>query len=71
MRKTNSSKTTSKRTKVLNALENGQKVTRASALNRYKVVNLRATIADLRKNGKYNIVTSYNKKNEVVYTIGK
>lgn len=71
MKKTNSSKTLSKRTKVLNALENGQKVTRISALNRYKVVNLRATIADLRKNGGYNIVTSYNKKNEVVYTLDK
>jgi len=69
MRKTNSSKTTSKRTKVLNALENGQKVTRANALSRYKVVNLRAVIADLRNNANKNIVTSYNKKNEVVYTI--
>lgn len=71
MRKTNSSKTTNKRTKVLNALQNGQKVTRANALSRYKVVNLRATIADLRKNSNVNIVTSYNKKDEVVYTIGK
>ena len=70
MRKTNSTKkTVSKRTKVLNALENGQKVTRANALSRYKVVNLRAVIADLRNNGNYPIVTSYNKKNEVVYTL--
>jgi hypothetical protein len=70
MRNTNSTKkTVSKRTKVLNALENGQKVTRANALSRYKVVNLRAVIADLRNNSNKNIVTSYNKKNEVVYTI--
>jgi hypothetical protein len=66
------SKTKSKKAKVLSALESGQKVTRKSAASRFKVVNLRATIADLRNNDGYtNILTNYNKANEVVYTIAK
>jgi hypothetical protein len=60
----------SKKAKVLSALEAGQVVTRKSALSRYKVVNLRATIATLRNvDGYENIVTNYNKKGEVTYTI--
>lgn len=62
----------SKKAKVLSALESGQKITRKTALSRYKVVNLRATIADLRNNDGYtNIVTNYNKTNEVVYSMPK
>lgn len=71
MKKTQSTKTLSKKAKVLNALENGTKVTRLLAETRYKVVNLRATIADLRNKDGYNIETNYNKKNEVVYTLVK
>jgi biotin operon repressor len=62
---------TSKKAKVLSALESGQKVTRKLAASRFKVVNLRATIADLRNNGGYNILTNYNNSGEVVYTMTK
>lgn len=69
MKKQSTGKPTSKKAKVLSALQAGQKVTRKSAASRYQVVNLRATIADLRKNDGYKILTSYNKANEVVYTL--
>lgn len=62
----------SKKSKVLSALTSGQKVTRKSAASKYQVVNLRATIADLRNNDGYtNILTNYNNAGEVVYTMKK
>lgn len=61
---------TSKKQRVLSALQSGQKLTRAVALSRYKVVNLRATIADLRNNDGYlNIQTNYNNNGQVVYSM--
>lgn len=61
---------TSKKAKVLSALKAGKSVTRNNALSRFKVQNLRATIADLRNNDGYakNIVTGTAKDGSVVYT---
>ncbi len=53
-------KSTSKKSKVLSALKAGKGVTRTSAEKQFGVVNLRATIADLRKNDGYTkIKTDY------------
>jgi hypothetical protein len=64
------SQKTTKKSKVLSALKSGKGVTRKTALAQYKVVNLRATIADLRNNDGYsNIKTVTTKNGEVKYTM--
>lgn len=60
----------SKKSRVLSALESGKGVTRQSAEKRFGVQNLRAIIADLRNNDGYtNIVTDYTSTGAVKYTI--
>lgn len=49
---------TSKKSKVLSALKSGKGVTRKTAETRFGVVNLRATIADLRNNDNVKINTN-------------
>ena len=56
--KTKTKKKPANKALVLSALKAGKGVTRKSAAKQFDVVNLRATISDLRNNDGYNIKTN-------------